>query len=122
MNPFAAHLHLVAQLMAWPHKKLCQHERGTSLQRCGDGDLQTVRGQGHFYLVQVKMVQHSVTRVLILLYDGLCPPVYSNYKKKRQKEIVNVHLVSRCKFVRKRQRLIKDLLHTVNYLFLNEYK
>lgn len=59
---------------------------------------------------------------LILIYDDLCAPVSSNYKRKRWKEIAKVHLVSSCKFVKNRQRLIKDPLHAINYFFLNDYK
>lgn len=60
----------------------------------------------------------TVARVHTLLYDHLCAPVSS----KRRKEIANGHLASMCKFVRKRQRLIRELLCTVNYLFLTDYK
>lgn len=60
----------------------------------------------------------TVARVLRLLYDHLRAPISS----KRRKEIANGHLVSMCKFVRKTQRLIRELLCTVNYLFLTDYK
>lgn len=120
------HLKLISiqwsSLWHGPTNSCISMRRGTSLQRCGDGDPRTITGWGHFYLEQVMMVQHSVTRVLILINDAFCAPVSANYKRKRQKEIFNVHLVSRCKYVRKRQRLTKDLLHTINYFFLNDYK
>lgn len=61
-------------------------------------------------------------RVLTLMYDGLYALISYNYKRNKRKEIADGHLVSVTKFVRKRQRLTKDLLHTVNYFFLTDYK
>lgn len=56
------------------------------------------------------------------MYDGLYALISYNYKRNKRKEIADGHLVSVTKFVRKRQRLTKDLLHTVNYFFLTDYK